>query len=85
MTKTKKIVVGLVTAVAVASAGGFAYFELVKAGYIRYNRYDRRERGSLKVGETAPDLELTMYDGSPVRLSELWQTQPVFLIFGSCT
>jgi hypothetical protein len=85
VTKGKKIVVGFAAGLALVGAGFFSYFELVKAGLVRYNRYDRREKGILRVGDTAPDLALTMYDGSPVRLSELWQTQPVFLIFGSCT
>jgi hypothetical protein len=52
---------------------------------LRYNQYDRRARGSLVVGGAAPDLSLTMYDGSPLRLSELWQARPVVLVFGSCT
>jgi len=66
-------------------AGFFTWYQLVKAGVLRYNKYDRRERGSLVVGASAPDLELTMYDGSRVRLSKLWETRPVFLVFGSCT
>ena len=76
-----------VTAVllAVGLAAGFTYFQLVKAGVLRYNKYDRRERGSLRVGASAPDLTLTMYDGSPLRLSELWKSRPMFLVFGSCT
>jgi peroxiredoxin len=37
------------------------------------------------VGHQAPDLALTMYDGSDVRLSTLWKAKPVVLIFGSCT
>ena len=68
-----------------AGAGLFMRYQLVKAGVLRYNKYDRRERGSLVVGATAPDLELAMYDGSSVRLSKLWETKPVFLVFGSCT
>ncbi len=52
---------------------------------LRYNEFDRRERGTLKVGAPAPDLALAMYDGSTVRLSELWSAKPVFLVFGSCT
>jgi peroxiredoxin len=37
------------------------------------------------VGAIAPDFDLVMYDGSRVRLSKLWETKPVFLVFGSCT
>lgn len=81
----KKILIGSAITLAVVAAGGFAYYELLKAGYVRYGKYDRRERGSLKVGQAAPDLDLTMYDGSAVRLSQLWGAQPVFVVFGSCT
>jgi cytochrome oxidase Cu insertion factor (SCO1/SenC/PrrC family) len=63
----------------------FGYKQLVKAGVLRYNKWDRRERGSLKVGDRAADLPVTMYDGTPTSLSKLWQTKPVLLVFGSCT
>jgi len=56
------------------------------AKFVHYGKYDHRERGSLQVGGQAPDLDLTMYDGSSVRLSQLWGgAQPVFVVFGSCT
>ena len=81
----RKLLVGSGVLVVLAAAGFFGYMQLVKKGYIRYNKYDRREKGTLEVGHVAPDLALTMYDGSPVRLSELWKAKPVFLVFGSCT
>lgn len=77
--------IGAAVTLSVAAVGFFTWYQLVKAGVLRYNKYDRRERGTLAVGATAPDLVLTMYDGSSVRLSELWKAQPVFLVFGSCT
>jgi hypothetical protein len=77
------VAAGLV--VALGFAGFFTWYQLVKAGVLRYNKYDRREKGSLQLGQPAPDLALTMYGGEPVRLSELWQAKPVFLVFGSCT
>jgi hypothetical protein len=81
----KKLLIGVV-ALAVLGAGGFfGYMQLVKGGYIRYNKYDRRERGRLQLGGAAADVALTMYDGSPQRLSWLWQRRPLFLVFGSCT
>lgn len=81
----KKIAIGSALTLAVAVSGFFGYFQLVKAGVLRYNKFDRREKGRLAVGGVAPDLTLKMYDGAPVRLAELWATKPVFLVFGSCT
>lgn len=81
----RKVLIGVVAALGVAGVGGFTWYQLVKAGVLRYNEFDRRERGTLKVGAPAPDLALAMYDGSTVRLSELWSAKPVFLVFGSCT
>jgi hypothetical protein len=83
--RARKILIGAAMGVALVAAGGFTYYELLKAGFVHYGKYDRRERGSLKVGGIAPDLDLTMYDGSSVRLSQLWGGQPVFVVFGSCT
>ncbi len=81
-----KILIGSAITVLVLAGGALAYYELLKAGFVHYGRYDRRERGSLKVGDQAPDLALTMYDGTAVRLSQLWDgPRPVFLVFGSCT
>lgn len=77
--------IGALIVVAIAAAGFFAYMKLVENGFIRYNKWDRRVRGSLRVGDLAPDLELTRYDGSRLRLSSLWQKKPVILVFGSCT
>ena len=81
----KKVAVGVVAAAALAAGGLFGYMELVKAGYLRYNKYDRRERGRLQVGDQAPDLELARHGGGTVRLSSLWARKPLVLVFGSCT
>lgn len=81
----KKALLG-VAGLAVVGAGGFyGYYQLVKAGILRYNEYDRRERGKLKVGDQTPDLVLPLYEGGEVKLSELWRARPVVLVFGSCT
>jgi hypothetical protein len=61
------------------------YMKLVEGAWIRYNKWDKRERGSLGVGGQAPDLVLPLVDRGAVRLSELWRERPVVLIFGSCT
>jgi hypothetical protein len=81
-----RLVAGLGLGIPAAAVGGFfAYMELVKAGILKYNKYDRRERGSLREGAPAPDLELVGYDGQPARLAAFWSDRPLFLIFGSCT
>ena len=84
--RARKILIGVAIGAAVVASGGLTYDQLQKAGFVHYGRYDHRERGSLQVGGQAPDLDLTMYDGSSVRLSQLWGgAQPVFVVFGSCT
>jgi len=68
-----------------AAVGFFGYMKAVEAGWIRYNEWDRREEGTLQVGQQAPDLELALLGEGSLRLSELWRERPVFLVFGSCT
>lgn len=80
----KKIAAAIVALAAVTAVGFYAYMELVKAGILKYNKYDRRTQGNLKVGSPVPDLTLALYDGSTVQLSSLWK-KPVMLVFGSCT
>lgn len=81
----KKLLIGAAALLVLGGGGFFGYMQLVKGGYLRYNKYDRRERGSLQKGGPAVDVALTMYDGSPQRLSWLWERKPLFLVFGSCT
>jgi hypothetical protein len=81
----RKSVAWALAVLAIIGIGGLAYMKLVEKGILRYNKYDRREKGTLRAGHQAPDLSLKMYDGSDVRLSALWKTKPVMLIFGSCT
>ena len=86
MRRRSKILIGVASILGVVALGGFVYMELMKKGYIKYNEYDRRVEGRLRVGDPAPDLELTRYDGTPVRLASLWgEGKPLFLVFGSCT
>jgi hypothetical protein len=81
----KRILAWSAAVTAVAGGGFLGYMELVKKGFVRYNKWDRRERGALRVGDPAPDLSLATYEGGQVRLSELWHERPVLLVFGSCT
>ncbi|MBI3724650.1 hypothetical protein HY251_11940 [bacterium] len=80
-----KVLIGGVALVGAAFAARFGYFQLVRRGYVRYNEFDRRERGTLRVGDPAPDLELATYAGEPVRLSSGWKDRPLFVILASCT
>jgi hypothetical protein len=68
-----------------AVALGGAYYLAIRQGWLRYNEYDRREQGTIRVGDHAPDLALAAYDGSTVRLGPLWADKPLVLVFGSCT
>jgi len=72
-------------ALACLALGFYGYMKLVEGAWIRYNKWDHRERGTMTVGRQAPDLELLRLEGGTVRLSELWRERPVFLVFGSCT
>ena len=81
----RRPVLGASALLAVVGVGGLVYMKLVEEGFVRYNKWDRRVRGTLRVGDPAPDLELTRYDGSTLRLSSLWEKKPVVLVFGSCT
>jgi hypothetical protein len=72
-------------ACAVCGLGFLGYMKLLEGAWIRYNQWDRRERGALRAGQPAPDLELPLLDQGSTRLSELWRERPVFLVFGSCT
>jgi hypothetical protein len=81
----RKALLWSAAAAGLAAAGFAGWYVLVREGILRYNKYDRRERGALQAGDAAPDLSLAAYDGSTVRLSELWRERPVVLVFGSCT
>jgi len=82
---TSRLALRGLAALLVLAASGFVYMELMKKGYIRYNKYDRRVRGSLKVGDVAPDVKVVRYEGGDVQLSSLWEGKPVLIVFGSCT
>ena len=49
-------------------------------------RYDEREKGSLRVGDQAPDATLvSLDDGSEVQLHDWISDKPLVLVFGSFT
>ena len=70
---------------AAAALGAGTYMFAVRQGWLRYNKYDRREEGTIRVGDYAPNLALAGYDGATVRLGSLWKEKPLVLVFGSCT
>ena len=83
MSRNKGMVAAALALTALAAAG--AYMLAVRQGWLRYNKYDRREQGSIRVGDHAPNLALAGYDGQAVRLGRLWADKPLVLVFGSCT
>lgn len=83
--RRKRLIGWLVAGAACLGVLWLGYMKLVEKGFVRYNKWDRRVRGTLRQGDVAPDLELVRYDGTPVRLSSLWADKPVALVFGSCT
>jgi hypothetical protein len=81
----RKVMLLVAVAIAAAAVGGGGYMLAVRHGWIKYNKYDRREEGSIRVGDYAPNLALDGYDGATVRLGRLWADKPLVLVFGSCT
>ena len=81
----RRTLISSTAVVVLAVAGFYGYMKLVEGAWIKYNQWDRRERGTLQVGHQAPDLELPLLDRGTVRLSDLWRERPVVLVFGSCT
>ena len=84
--RTRKVLIAAGAVLSVGALGFGAYMYAVRKAWIKYNKYDRRAEGRLRVGDAAPDLDLLMYGGEPLRLSSLWgDGKPLFLVFGSCT
>ncbi|MGI8784948.1 MAG: hypothetical protein ACR2L2_15010 [Acidobacteriota bacterium] len=84
--RVKKFVLVGVGVAGFAVAGVLVYRQLVLEGYIKLNRYDRREFGRLRPGDAAPDFTLRSPDGGRVfQLSQLVGEKPVVLVFASCT
>ncbi|MEE9217785.1 MAG: deiodinase-related protein, partial [Acidobacteriota bacterium] len=71
---------------ALVVVGRWSYYEAIKRAWIRYNEYDLRSEGTLRVGDLAPDLEMrSVRSEAPVKLSDLYQDTPLVLVFGSYT
>lgn len=82
----KKILITLAVVIALGGAAAYGYFEAMKRGWVRYNEYDIRTEGQLRIGDLAPDLELARVDGAgATKLSDLYREKPVVLAFGSYT
>lgn len=85
LSRRRKHLIAAGAVLAALGLGFLGYMKLVELGYLRYNKWDRRVRGTLRVGDPAPDVELTRYDGARLRLSSAWARRPAVLVFGSCT
>ncbi len=82
----KKIVLGVLVLAVLVASGGYAYYQAMMRGWVKYNEYDIRTEGQLQVGDLAPELTLARVDGEPpVALSDLYREKPVVLAFGSYT
>ena len=82
----KRILAAVVVVGVVGAAGAYGYFQAMKRAWIRFDPYDIRTEGSLKVGDLAPDIELARADGSgSMSLSEAFSERPAVLVFGSYT
>ena len=80
----KKIAIGV--GLAVLAVVAYGVFSFGPRNIIGMLRYDQREEGKLKVGDTAPDVELLSLDGkTPFALKDSIGNKPLVLVFGSFT
>lgn len=80
----KKLLIGVGAAVLLVA--GFFLFRIGPRNLLGMLRYDQREEGTLRVGDTAPDVGLVALDGTtPVRLRDHVGGKPLVLVFGSFT
>lgn len=81
---TKRIALGLGVVVALTAAVATAI--IGPRNVVGMLLYDTRHEGSLKVGDTAPDVSVMSLDGKRRTLLGEWSgTRPVVLVFGSYT
>jgi hypothetical protein len=80
-----KIALLAVLALGIAAAA-IAVARMGPRNLIGMIRYDQRQKGALRVGDRAPDVELLALDGkTTTRLAQLWGGRPCILVFGSFT
>ena len=80
------LLIGLAVVAGLGALGFWAYRKAKKRAWIRYNKWDIRSEGLLKVGDRAPEIALASVDGSgPRKLADLHATKPLVLVFGSYT
>ena len=80
----KKIAIGIGALVLLVAAAGVAM--IGPRNVIGMIRYDKRQKGRLKVGDRAPDVTLVALDGaSQVKVSDRIGQRPLVLVFGSYT
>jgi hypothetical protein len=80
----KKILIGL--GLLLAAAVSLGVWKFGPRNIIGMIRYDQRQEGKLKVGDSAPDVALVALDGvTPVKLSASIGDKPLVLVFGSFT
>lgn len=80
----KKIAIGVGSLLLLVAGAAVAY--IGPRNLIGMIRYDKRQEGSLKVGDRAPDVALVALDGtSRIRISERVGPRPLVLVFGSYT
>jgi len=81
---SKILLLGLLTLGGVAAA--IVVARIGPRNIIGMIRYDQRQKGALRVGDRAPDVELLALDGkTTTRLAQLWGGRPCILVFGSFT
>ena len=80
----KWAVIGIVAVALIA--GVIVVAKMGPSNIIGMIRYDQRKEGSLRVGDSAPDVDLLGPDGTTTAaLSRQFGGRPVVLVFGSFT
>ena len=81
-----RVSIAAVVLLAAAALAGFTYLVGGPSMLFGMLRYDEREEGTLRVGDLAPDVELTALDGTTrVGLLADRGDKPLVLVFGSFT